>query len=41
MFAGAFNQFFEIGESFNVDVTEQKQDSYTILNHIEDTFKNM
>ncbi len=37
----AFNQFFEIGESFNVDLTSQKYDSYTMLEHIENTFKDL
>ena len=37
----AFEQFFEIGESFDVDLSEQRRDSTSMLENIENTFKDL
>jgi len=36
----AFNEFYEIGESFKVDLSAQKEDTAALLNQIEEIFKN-
>jgi len=36
----AFNEFYEIGESYKVDLTAQKEDTAVLLNQIEEIFKN-
>jgi len=36
----AFNEFFEIGESYHVDLSVQKQDTAALLDQIEEIFKN-
>jgi len=36
----AFHEFYKIGESYKVDLTEQKTTTDTLLNQIEEIFKN-
>jgi len=36
----AFQEFYKIGESYNVDLTEQKSSTDALLSQIEEIFKN-
>lgn len=36
----AFNEFYEIGESYKVDLTDQRESTTALLDQIEEIFKN-